>query len=163
ENAAGPGVPAGLGQFAQNGFDFLVIEAPTRKMVWDAWGDPDLGYKGKFGVLRQPAEALIKLDEPRAIIRGRRPDNVAVGGDGQVRLRDLCDLLPLPVPADAPIRATLYTAPELIVNAAGADARADLYSFGATIYALFMGRELVEKDFERQGVPKPFIPQFPDC
>jgi hypothetical protein len=91
-----------------------------------------------------------------------RPDIIVVT-EGQVKFRDLSDLLPLPVPVDAPIRATLYTAPELIVNAAGADARADLYSFGATIYALFMGRELVEKDFERQGMPKPFIPQFPDC
>src|SRR5439155_21067758 len=59
-------------------------------------------------------------------------------------------------------RATLYTAPELIVARDKVDARSDLYSFGAMLYALHVGRELTEMDFERQGVPKPFIPRFPD-
>src|SRR5439155_9416801 len=43
-----------------------------------------------------------------------------------------------------------------------ADARADLFGFGALLFALFMGRELAEMDFARPGVPKPFLPQFPD-
>lgn len=163
EAAAGPSIPAILDQFAENGYDYLVLECPNGRLLWDAWDDPDLSYTEKFGLLRQVAEALMKLHDAGAIIEGLRPDIIVVTDDGQVKLRDLCDLLPLPVPADAPIRATLYTAPELVVNAAGADARSDLYSFGAMIYALFMGRELVEKDFERQGMPKPFIPQFPDC
>jgi len=81
---------------------------------------------------------------------------------GQVKFTDLADLLPLPVPAGAPVRARLYTAPELMVAPEQADARADLFSFGAMLYALHVGRELVDKDFERQGHPKPFIPQWPD-
>ena len=43
-----------------------------------------------------------------------------------------------------------------------ADARADLYSFGAMLYALHVGRDLNEIDFDRSGTPKPFIPRFPD-
>src|SRR5262249_54737797 len=44
-----------------------------------------------------------------------------------------------------------------------ADARADLYSFGAMLYALHVGRELNERtDFDGPGNPKPFIPHFPD-
>src|SRR5262249_31115485 len=85
-----------------------------------------------------------------------------VTDDGVARLADLADLLPLPVPADAPIRATFYTAPELVLDKAQADARANLYSFGALLYALHVGRELAETDFERQGKPKPFVPRFPD-
>jgi protein phosphatase len=42
------------------------------------------------------------------------------------------------------------------------DERADLYGFGAMLYALHVGRELTEMDFERPGFPKPFIPRFPD-
>jgi len=43
-----------------------------------------------------------------------------------------------------------------------ADARADLYGFGAMLYALHVGRDLNEIDFDRSGTPKPFIPRFPD-
>jgi serine/threonine protein phosphatase PrpC len=75
-------------------------------------------------------------------------------------LTDLGDLLPLPLPADVPLRRMLYTAPEVL--AGKADARADLYSFGAMLYALHVGRDLNEIDFDRSGTPKPFIPRFPD-
>src|SRR5262249_45227012 len=37
-----------------------------------------------------------------------------------------------------------------------------LYSFGAMLYALHVGRELADTDFDRPGYPKPFIPRFPD-
>ena len=41
--------------------------------------------------------------------------------------------------------------------------RPSLYSFGALIYSLeILHRELSENDFEKPGVPKPFIPRFPD-
>src|SRR5262249_1444602 len=73
------------------------------------------------------------------------------------------DLLPMPPLPDTPLRATLYTAPELINGATRVDARADLYSFGAMLYALHVGRELTEMDFERPGSPKPFLPRFPDA
>ncbi len=43
-----------------------------------------------------------------------------------------------------------------------ADARADLYSFGGMLYALHVGRDLNEIDFDKTGTPKPFIPRFPD-
>ena len=65
-------------------------------------------------------------------------------------------------PPDAPVRGTLYTAPELTAGHGQVDARADLYSFGAMIYALHVGRELTEMDFDRPGNPKGFIPRFPD-
>src|SRR5439155_16364870 len=73
-------------------------------------------------------------------------------------------LLPLPFPPDAPIHGRLYTAPELTNGQGIADARADLYSFGAMIYALHEHRELNERsDFDGPGNPKPFIPRYPDC
>src|SRR5262249_10753659 len=94
---------------------------------------------------------------------GLRPECIAVSSDGHAGIADLSDLLPLPLPANPPIKATPYTAPELVLASDEVDARADLYSFGAMIYALYLGRELTEIDFERQGVPKPFVLQFPDA
>src|SRR5207249_5951426 len=71
--------------------------------------------------------------------------------------------LPLPLPPGASVRGGLYTAPELMTGSGQADARADLYSFGAMLYALHVGRELNERtDFDKPGHPKPFIPRFPD-
>src|SRR5438309_8167530 len=83
--------------------------------------------------------------------------------EGQPRLTDLSDLLPLPLPPDPPVRATYYSAPELVLASEQADGRAGIYSFGAMLYALHLGRELTELDFEMQGVPKPFLQRFPDA
>ena len=61
------------------------------------------------------------------------------------------------------MRATCYTAPELVLASDKADGRASIYSFGAMLYALHLGRELTELDFELQGVPKAFLDRFPDA
>jgi protein phosphatase len=51
----------------------------------------------------------------------------------------------------------------LVLASETADARADLYGFGALLYALHMGRELADADFEFAGQPKPFVFLFPDA
>jgi serine/threonine protein phosphatase PrpC len=43
-----------------------------------------------------------------------------------------------------------------------ADERADLYSFGALLYALLMERELTELDFSLSGHPRSYIERCPD-
>jgi protein phosphatase len=61
------------------------------------------------------------------------------------------------------MRATLYTAPELILGPDQADARADLYSFGAMLYSLeYLHHSLEEKDFERQFTPRLITDRYPD-
>jgi protein phosphatase len=162
EVAGHPSLPAVLDTFTEDGHEYLVEELPTGQSLWDAWDDPDAPAARRFGLLKQIAEALHHLHQGGAILEGLRPDIVAVTADGAARLTDLSDLLPLPVPPNAAIRATLYTAPELLAGDGAADARSDLYSFGAMLYALHVGRELTEKDFERPGTPQPFIPRFPD-
>jgi protein phosphatase len=157
-----PTLPNVIDTFRENGFDYLIEELPQGQLLWDAWDDPDAPAEQRYRYLKQVAEGLQALHEYGAMLEGLRPDVIVVTPSGQVKFSDLADLLPLPAPKDAPIRARLYTAPELIAAPDQADARADLYSFGAMLYALHVGRELVEKDFERQGYPKPFIPQWPD-
>src|SRR5262249_18343675 len=112
----------------------------------------------------QVAELLHSLHNYKCILEGFRPDYIVVTPEGQARLNNLSYLLPLPLPADAPVRGTLYTAPELMAGHGQVDARADLYSLGPPIYSLFVGRELSDMDFDKPGAgnPKPFIPRFPD-
>jgi protein phosphatase len=157
-----PTLPLVIETFCENGSQYLVEELPAGQPLWDAWDDPAATAADRFGWAKQIAGALQQLHHCHAILEALRPDIVVVGPGGQARLTDLSDLLPLPLPTDPPIRATFYSAPELILSPEKADARADLYSFGAMLYALHLGHELTELDFELQGVPKSIIERFPD-
>jgi PPM family protein phosphatase len=86
-----------------------------------------------------------------------------VTSSGQVVLNDVGELVPFPVPPGTLIRASLYTAPELVLSPEKTDARADLYGFGAMLYALeYLHHGLEEKDFERQFSPKLITDRYPD-
>jgi protein phosphatase len=161
EHIENPALPRVLDQFAEGGSEYLVEELPTGQALWDAWDDPEVSAHDRFGWLRQLAEALERLHECGAMLEALRPEIVVVTPSGRARLTDVSDLLPLPLPPNPPIRATYYTAPELVLSSDRADARADLYSFGAMLYALHLGRELTDLDFELQGVPKSLIERFP--
>ena len=154
------GLPAIVDRFTEDGFDNLVEEAPIGRSLWDAWDDLEADSEKRFGYLAEVAEILHRLHQCNAIVEGLRPELIVITANGGARLTDLNDLLALPLPADLPLRRTPYTAPEVL--AGKADARADLYSFGAMLYALHVGRDLNEIDFDRSGTPKPFIPRFPD-
>jgi serine/threonine protein phosphatase PrpC len=161
EHVATPSLPAVVDDFVEGGFEYLVEEVPAGQSLWDVWDDPDGTCETRFLALRQVAEAMHALHEHGAMLEAIRP-HIVVVQDGQAKITDLADLLPLPVPADAPIRAGLYTAPELASFSPGVDARAGLYSFGSMLYSLHVGRELTEMDFNKPGEPKPFVPRWPD-
>jgi protein phosphatase len=158
-----PALPAELAYFSDDMHEYLVESVPTGRLLWDAWDDPDDDSSVKFGYLVEVAEGLRRLHQYGAMLEGLRPDIIVIDAAGRAHFADLSDLLPLPLPPDAPIRGRLYTAPELLSGHGIADARADMYSFGAMLFALHVGRELNDRtDFDGPGNPKPFIPLFPD-
>jgi protein phosphatase len=163
EKARHPTLPVVRDSFTEDGWEYLVEEQSVGQPLWDAWDDPEATAERRFGWLVQIADGLRHLHQANAILEALPPEKIVVSADGTARLIDVADVLPLPLPIEAPLRATLYTAPEIVVNPGQTDARADLYHFGALLYVLYIGRELTEQDFERPGVPKPFLPQFPDA
>jgi serine/threonine protein phosphatase PrpC len=163
ERAQHPSLPRVVESFADGEFDYVIEEVPAGSPLWDAWDDPDSDANVRYGWLVQLAEALHELHQAGAILEGLRPDLVVVTDGGQAVLSDLADLLPLPVPAGAQLRASLYTAPELVLDPQKADARADLFSFGAMLYALeYLHHDLEEKDFEAKYQPKQITDRYPD-
>lgn len=162
ETAVHAALPRVVDRFTEDGCEYLVLEAPRGQTLWDAWDTLEATAEDRFGWLRPLAEGLDTLHKAGAILDGLRPDAVVLTPEGRVRLTTLTGLLPLPVPADAPIRATLYTAPELAFAREEAGANADLYHFGALLFSLHVGRELVEMDFDRPGQPKDFFPLYPE-
>ncbi len=148
--------------FTDNGQEYVVEQFPLGNTLWDAWDEAD-DAATRYGWAKQIAEALHALHQAGAILEGVRPDLVVIGEAGQAVLADVADLLPLPLPPSPPLRASLYTAPELIVAPQTADARSDLYSFGALLYSLeYLHHAPEEKDFERQFVPRQITDKYPD-
>ena len=161
--AAHLSLPRLIDSFAEGGYTYLVEEVPSGTSLWDAWDREDVTYRDRFGWLIQIAQALDRLHFAGAIVAELRPEMVAVSPTGVAILADLADLLPLPLPGDVPLRGGFSTAPELLLNPTGADARADLYAFGGLLYALLLGRELSDLDFTLTGVPKPYLERVPDA
>jgi protein phosphatase len=158
-----PSVPRVIEYFVDGGFEYLIEEAPQGRSLWDAWDDPNSTASQRYGLLRQLAEGINQIHQGGALFEALRPDLVVITDEGQAKLTDLADLLPLPLPDDLHVRVSLYTPPELVLAPDQADARADLYSFGAMLYALeYLHHELAEGDFERQFSPKLITDRCPD-
>jgi len=163
EKANHVSLPKVVDQFTEGNTEYLVLESPVGAILWDAWDDPDATSATRYGWLQKIAAGLEALHQAGAIFEGIRPDVLVIGELSEPRFVDLSDLLPIPVPPGAPIKATLYTAPELILSPTSADARSDLYSFGALLYSLeYLHHPLEEKDFERQFTPLQITERFPD-
>jgi serine/threonine protein phosphatase PrpC len=163
EKARHPALPEVIDYFTENNCEYLIESNPEGAVLWDGWDDPEADAGARYGWLKQVAEALHALHGAGAILEGLRPSCVTVTSMNQAVITDLSGLLPCPVPVNAPIRGTLYTAPELILSPQEASARSDLYSFGAMIYALeYLHHDLEEKDFESQFTPKLITDRYPD-
>jgi serine/threonine protein phosphatase PrpC len=161
-HARHPALPFVLDSFVEGEWQYLVEDRPVGQPLWDAWDDPEATAEQRFGWLVQIADGLRRLHQADAIVGELPPEKIVITSDGSARLTDVGGVLPLPLPAEPILRGTLFSAPELLAHTQ-TDARADLYHMGALLYALHVGRELAEMDFERPGIPKPFLPQFPDA
>jgi uncharacterized coiled-coil protein SlyX len=84
------------------------------------------------------AEALRKLHDDGRVHGSVTPDAVALTAEG-------LDLLPA-VPGI--VRVTAYTAPEVAADHKPADARSDIFSFGAVVFEMLTGRRAFEGETE---------------
>jgi len=157
------GLPKVLFGGTENATNYLVVEVPTGKDLWEIWDDESQNAGIRFSYLQDLARILASLHKVGGFLEFVRPESVVLTSEGKLKLKDVLEILPLPFPPGSPVRGTLYTPPELLAGKGCTSPRPSLYSFGALIYSLeILHRELSENDFEKSGVPKPFIPRFPD-
>ncbi len=160
--AAHMSLPRLIDAFTENGTSYLIEESAAGSPLWEAWDADGTTWAERGGWLVQLAEALSQLHQAGAVVEGLRPEMIVVTAGGQAIMRDLGELLPFPLPKSVPLKGLFSTAPELLLHPEDADERADLYTFGALLYALLMGRELTELDFTLSGHPRPYVDRCPD-
>ncbi len=100
----------------------------------------------------QLCEALQQAHEHNIVHRDIKPANVLVSTRNEVKLTDfgiarLNEKHDLRMTqAGTMLGSFLYASPEQLTNASNVDARADIYSVGATIYELLTGKPVYEAD-----------------
>jgi serine/threonine protein kinase len=107
-------------------------------------------------IIEQSAEALAYMHDKGWLHKDVKPDNILVNGVGEVRLIDFALAEPIRkwFGGRGPVQGTRsYMSPEQIRNEK-LDARADLYSFGCTIFEMLTGRPPFRADSPKSLLEK---------
>ncbi len=124
---------------------YYVMELiPGADLAARVLADGPLPVHQAAGIFRQVADALAEAHRHRLIHRDIKPSNILVTPDGEGKLLDFgLALHPHRQMTDpGTLLGTVgYMAPEQAVNPSGVDARADLFSLGASLFLAVSGRE----------------------
>jgi eukaryotic-like serine/threonine-protein kinase len=138
----------------QDGVPYIVTELLQGKTLRDYRGDNALPYPKALDYALQIAHGLAAAHAKRIVHRDLKPDNLFVTDDGRVKILDfgLAELIPVEISTDseAPtaehtvppgkmIGTLRYMAPEQ-VRGQRADARSDIFAFGAILYEMLAGK-----------------------
>jgi eukaryotic-like serine/threonine-protein kinase len=138
----------------QDGVPYIVTELLQGKTLREHQGTAALPFQKALDYARQIAHGLAAAHAKRVVHRDLKPDNLFVTDDGRVKILDfgLAELMPAEIPADsnAPtaeqpigpgkvIGTLRYMSPEQ-VRGQKADARSDIFAFGAILYEMLTGK-----------------------
>jgi len=147
-----PNIVRILGGGQTEGIYYIFMEfvegCSLRDLMKKAQDGELLAPKTCVNIATQLAEALQLAYEKRIVHRNIKPDNILVDKDGVVKLSDLGLAKTIQEPGGSDITdpgtilGTLnYMSPEQLADAGIVDHRSDIYSLGATLYALVTGIE----------------------
>ncbi|HYA25196.1 MAG TPA: protein kinase [Terriglobales bacterium] len=138
----------------QDGVPYIVTELLQGKTLREYRGSVALPFQKVMDYARQIAHGLAAAHAKRVVHRDLKPDNLFVTDDGRVKILDfgLAELMPAELPSDAnaptaeqmaepgKVIGTLrYMSPEQ-VRGQKADARSDIFAFGAILYEMLAGK-----------------------
>jgi serine/threonine protein kinase len=172
-----PHMVRGLGGGEEGGRPYLVMEyVPGQSLGQRIFRDGPMTLEEALATFSQIGSALDYLHRQNLVHRDVKPDNILLTPDGQAKLADLGLSKDRTVEADitssrAGLGTLAYAAPEQFESAATADARSDVYAFGATLYHALTGvppfhgqitlvvlRQKLTNDFLPPGRLLPHIP-----
>jgi serine/threonine protein kinase len=157
------------------GLAYLVLEyIPGRSLFEIIREKLRLPEEEAVRFIRQAAQGLQLAHRMNVIHRDIKPGNILVTLAGEAKLSDLGlakDLLAREsiTRSGASLGTLHYMAPEQFMNARKADARADIYSLGVTLYHVLTGRlpftggqlTMLQKKLANQFVPpRDFVPSL---
>jgi len=116
-----------LDQFTEGNVEFLVLEWPLGETLLGRLGRTEAECRQRYGWLAQIAAGLQALHSAGAIYEGINPDAIVIGANSQPRNHRSGGRLPVPLPPNPPIRATLYNrSGAMVVSPNTADMRSDM-------------------------------------
>ena len=123
---------------------YIVMEYVRGKDLESMLSGPLMSEDSVLNTARQVAKALAEAAKLNIVHRDIKPGNIMITDDGTVKLADLgiakssgdTDLSP----GNSITGTVHFAAPEQLLNAEAVDARADIYSLGATMYNLLSGQ-----------------------
>lgn len=129
------------------GYHFFVMEYIDGKTVYDMLKDAKpIEEKEALGIVVQVAKALQHAHNKGLIHRDVKPKNIMITSAGIVKLadmglaREVDDYKSATAEAGRAYGTPYYISPEQIRGEVNIDARADVYSLGATFYHMVTGR-----------------------
>ncbi|HEX4125165.1 MAG TPA: serine/threonine-protein kinase [Tepidisphaeraceae bacterium] len=141
-----------------DGYHYFVMEYVEGKTLYDLMAPPPIGDGKKFSeaealdVAMQIADALAHAHQRGLIHRDVKPKNIILTPDSVAKLTDLGlaratdDKAAAESEAGKAYGTPYYISPEQIRGEIDIDARADIYSLGATLYHLVTGRPPFEAE-----------------
>jgi len=130
-----------------NGFHYFVMEYVEGQTVYDKLEKGErYTEKEALKLIIQTCEALAHAHKAGFIHRDVKPKNIMITRDGNAKLADMglaretADVEAAQAEAGKAYGTPYYIAPEQIRGELDVDARADLYSLGATFYHMVTGR-----------------------
>jgi serine/threonine-protein kinase len=132
----------------EDGYHYMVmdyVDGPSCQSVLDRQDGP-MDWREATSIIRQVAEGLAFAAETSVIHRDVKPSNIMIDSRGRARVCDL-GLAKLTLKGAVGLTQELHTvgtpnymSPEQISSSSDLDLRSDIYSLGATFYAMVCGR-----------------------
>jgi serine/threonine protein kinase len=132
-------------QDAGTGLYYIVMEFVNGGSVKDLMREGPMDQVQAIDIVMKVADALTSAADMHIVHRDIKPDNIMLTEKGQVKLADLgiakekSSEAPGITMSSVMMGTPAYMSPEQAMDAKNADARADIYSLGATLYHMLVG------------------------